>query len=72
VNSGFVTAQGLYVTSNGLSGIVYLPGSYVSGDNIGGGKVFIMADSNTDVIYQSAGSIGTAPIYLVGYFVNIP
>src|SRR5271169_6563070 len=72
VNSGFVTAQGLFVTSNGLSGTVYLPGSFVSGDNIGGGKVFIMADPNTNVVYQSAGSIGTAPIYLVGYYVNIP
>ena len=72
MNAGFVTAQGLFVTSNGLSCVVYLPGTFVSGENIGGGKVFIMADPNTNVIYQSAGSIGTQPICLVGYHVNIP
>src|SRR5579871_1014484 len=72
VNQGYITAQGLYVTSTGASGTAYLPRSPVSGENIGGGKVFIMADPNTDVIYQSAGSIGSAPIFLVGYYVNIP
>lgn len=71
-NAGYVTAQGVDVFSNGIEGTVYVPGSPVSGENIGGAKVFIMADPNTDVTYQSAGSIGRAPIYLVGYFVNIP
>jgi hypothetical protein len=72
VNQGFVVAVGLNVKTNGVEGTHYIPGSPVSGENIGGQKVSIMADPNTDVVYQSAGSIGAALVLVSGYYVNIP
>ncbi len=72
VNAGLVTAQGLFLTTNGTSGVFYLPGSPVTGENIGGGRIFLIADPDTDVVYQSAGSIGTQPILVSGHFVSVP
>jgi hypothetical protein len=72
VNAGLITSQAVNVTVNGTTATIYVPGSPVTGENIGGQKVFIVADPDTNVIYQSAGSIGTQPIYIIGYYVNIP
>ena len=72
VNQGFIVAVGLDVFTNGVEGTHYIPGSPVSGENIGGQKVRIEADPNTVVTYQSAGSIGDGTVLVSGYYVNIP
>ena len=71
LNKGFVVAAGLDVFTNGVEGTYYVPGSPVSGENVGGQKVWIMADPNTEVTYQSAGAIG-GNLLVSGYYVNIP
>jgi hypothetical protein len=70
-NQGFVVAAGIATVTNGVSLIHYVPGVPVTGENIGGEKVFIVADPGSTVTYQSAGAIGS-PVVLSGYYVNIP
>src|SRR5579862_2592257 len=73
VNQGLVVGVGFNVTTNGFQGTHYVPGSPVSSENIGGQKVWIVADPDTDVLYQSAGAIGsTAQVLVSGYYVNMP
>lgn len=73
VNQGFISAQGLSLTTSGFTVTHIIPGSQVSGENIGGAKVWFVADPGTTVLLQSSGpSIGDAPVVVSGYYVNVP
>ncbi len=71
VNKGNIVAAGLDVFTNGVEATYYIPGSPVSGENIGGANVRLVADPGTQVVLQSAGAISDT-VHFSGYYVDVP